>query len=386
MFVYLDNSATTKPYTAVVEAVAQTMEARYGNPSSLHDMGMQADRILSDARSTVAHSIGATEKEIYFTSGGTESDNLALFGVWESNKRIGRTIITTSVEHPAVLRACERLEELGANIIYLPVSKQGVIDIEMFSRALDADTILVSVMHANNETGALMPIHSMLDVMREKKSRALFHTDAVQSYGKARVDVKDMPVDLLSVSGHKIHGPKGVGALYVRNGTKIRSVAYGGGQENGLRSGTENVPAIAGFACAVALQEKSFDERIRHLSDVKKHLKAGILEEIEDVIFHTPDDSVPSILNAGFPGCRGEVLLRMLGQENIFVSTGSACSSKKAGSHVLEAMHVDSEAAKGAIRFSFSEENTIQQMDYVVNVLKEAVRAQRKLSAFARKG
>ena len=386
MIIYLDHSATTKPSAGVVEEVRRTMQLCYGNPSSLHAMGLDAARILSEARSTIARSIGALPDEIIFTSGGTEGDNQAIFGIWEASKRQGRTVITSAVEHPAVLRACERLEAQGARVIYLPVNRQGLIEPEVFQNALTSDTILVSLMHSNNETGAQMPIEAIGRILSEQDSAAVFHTDAVQSYGKTDLDMRRLPVDIASLSAHKIHGPKGVGALYVRGGTKLSPLLAGGGQERGFRSGTENVPGIAGFVQAVREQSDHPEERRRHLADVKSYLRERLLEEISDVSIHTPEESIPSILNAGFPGCRGEVLLRMLEQERIYVSTGSACSSKKAGSHVLAAMDLDPASAEGALRFSFAEENSREQMDRVVEVLKTAVDSQRKLRESFGKG
>ncbi|MDD2294526.1 MAG: cysteine desulfurase family protein [Eubacteriales bacterium] len=385
MFVYLDNSSTTKPYPSVVRAVTRAMEADFGNPSSLHRMGLEAEQLIKEARSILARSLGASPKEIFFTSGGTESDNTALFGVWESRKRQGKRILTGSVEHPAVLRACEKLEKMGAEVIYLPVTTQGILDMEAFQEALNEDTILVSLMHVNNETGAVMPIGEVMRILKQRRIPAVFHTDAVQSYGKLDLDVRSCPVDMISLSGHKIHGPKGIGALYVRDGLVSQPFLYGGGQESGFRSGTENVPGIAGFAQAVREQWSEPETRIARITQVKDYLLKQLTETITDLSFHTPADSAPSVLNIGFVGCKGEVLLHMLEQSDIFVSTGSACSSKKSGSHVLAAMGLSKSQIEGAIRFSFSEDNDINQMDYVVEVIRKAVTSQRRLrKAFAK--
>lgn len=379
MFVYLDNSSTTRPYPSVMQAVARAMEEDFGNPSSLHRLGLAAEQLVKEARNVIARSLGASPKEVFFTSGGTESDNAALFGVWESRKRQGKRIITSQVEHPAVLRACEKLERMGAEVLYLPVNEQGVVDVQVFREAVNEETILVSLMHVNNETGAVMPIDEVGSILRKRKNAIVFHSDAVQSYGKLDLDVRSCPVDLISLSAHKIHGPKGIGALYVREGLALPSFLYGGGQESGFRSGTENVPGITGFAQAVREQQKDPRQRRLRMVEVKDHLLRRLREEIPELSIHTPSFSAPSVLNIGFIGCKGEVLLHMLEQAGIFVSTGSACSSKKSGSHVLAAMGLSEAQTEGAIRFSLSEENTPDQMEYVVDVLKKAVASQRRL-------
>lgn len=385
MFVYLDNSATTRPYPSVVRAVTRAMEAEYGNPSSLHRMGLEAEQIVKESRAVIARSLCASPENIYFTSGGTESDNTALFSAWKSRKRQGKRIITSQVEHPAVLRACEKLQKMGADVVYLPVNGQGIVELDVFQDALNEDTILVSLMHVNNETGAVMPVSEAAQILHRRNHSAIFHTDAVQSYGKLDLDVRACPVDMISLSAHKIHGPKGIGALYIREGLTLQPYVYGGGQESGFRSGTENVPGIAGFAQAAREQWKDPEGRRAHIAEVKAYLLKRLTEEVPDLSVHTPPQSVPSVLNIGFLGCKGEVLLHMLEQADIFVSTGSACSSKKSGSHVLAAMGLDRSQIEGAIRFSFSEENTKEQMDHVVAVVEKAAAGQRRLrKAFAK--
>lgn len=384
MYVYLDNSSTTKPYPAAVRAVSAAMEKDFGNPSSMHRLGLEAEHIVKAARGAVASSLGASPKEVFFTSGGTESDNTALFSVWESQKRQGTRILTSQVEHPAVLRACEKLERMGAQVVYLPVDRQGILDLDTFRENLRAGTVLVSLMHVNNETGAIMPIEEVGKILQQSQIPAVFHSDAVQSFGKTALDVRALPLDLISLSAHKIHGPKGIGALYVREGRSLPPFFHGGGQERGFRSGTENVPGIAGFAAAVEEQWRDPAGRWAKMAAAKNRLKSLLLTEIPDLSIHTPEESVPSVLNVGFLGCKGEVLLHMLEQADIYVSTGSACSSKKSGSHVLSAMGLSKEQIEGALRFSFSEENTPEQMEYVVEVLKKAVAGQRRLrTAFA---
>ena len=385
MFVYLDNSATTRPYPSVVRAVTRAMEAEYGNPSSLHRMGLEAEQIVKESRAVIARSLCASPENIYFTSGGTESDNTALFSAWKSRKRQGKRIITSQVEHPAVLRACEKLQKMGADVVYLPVNGQGIVELDVFQDALNEDTILVSLMHVNNETGAVMPVSEAAQILHRRNHSAIFHTDAVQSYGKLDLDVRACPVDMISLSAHKIHGPKGIGALYIREGLTLQPYVYGGGQESGFRSGTENVPGIAGFAQAAREQWKDPEGRRAHIAEVKAYLLKRLTEEVPDLSVHTPPQSVPSVLNIGFLGCKGEVLLHMLEQADIFVSTGSACSSKKSGCHVLAAMGLDRSQIEGAIRFSFSEENTKEQMDHVVAVVEKAAAGQRRLrKAFAK--
>ncbi|NCB41437.1 MAG: cysteine desulfurase [Clostridia bacterium] len=385
MFVYLDNSATTKPYSSVVEIIKRTMAEDFGNPSSLHSLGFRAERILKEAREVVAQSIGALSEEVFFTSGGTESDNTAIFGAWEARKKQGKRILTTQIEHPAILRACEHLQKQGAEVVYLPVNADGILDMNAFKAALNEGTILISVMHVNNETGAVMPIWEIRDEIKKTGINTFLHTDAVQSYTKLDTKVNEMGVDFMSLSGHKIGGPKGIGALYKRRESHISPFIYGGGQENGFRSGTENLPGIAGFAEAIRRQEENKSSNRESMRIVKTYLRDLLEERIEDIQINTPQSSAPSVLNVSFLGCKAEVLLHVLEQHEIYVSTGSACSSKKKGSHVLEAMGLSSEAIEGAVRFSFSQENTKEQMEYVVEKMEEAVKSQRRLRHMIKK-
>ncbi|QOX63155.1 cysteine desulfurase [Anoxybacterium hadale] len=387
MFVYLDNSATTRPYREAMEETVKYMETDYGNPSSLHRMGITAEKAIKESRRMVAASLGAKEEEILFTSGGTESDNIAIFGAVQARKRRGNTIITSQIEHPAVLESCKKLENMGFKVIYLPVDRQGRIDLNSLESALNDQTILMSIMQVNNETGAIQPIDKISKLKKAAEKRLgteiLFHCDGVQSYGKLPIHVKDLGIDLFSVSGHKIHGPKGVGALYVRKDLNILPIIYGGGQERGLRSGTENVPAVAGFGKAATLSSANLDKRAKAMEAAKFRLKQGIQEEIPDVRFNSSEEGISSILNVSFLGVRGEVLLHTLEQSDIYVSTGSACSSKKKGqSHVLKAMGLSDREIEGAIRFSFNEFNTMEEMDYVLTELKNAVLKFRRLGSF----
>lgn len=377
MFVYLDNSATTRQYDEVTRQMKEAMDDFYGNPSSLHSLGLASEKKVRAARQNLASALGAKEEEIIFTSGGTESDNMALYGIAQAKKREGKKIITSKVEHPAVLEACKVLEKEGFDVVYVGVDNQCRLDMEELKDAIDEQTILISIMAVNNETGTIMPT---ADIAR-RKGNAVFHTDAVQAFGK--VDLKGLGADLITVSAHKIHGPKGIGALYVKKGTKLPALMVGGGQERHLRSGTENVPGIIGFgaACQAAMEE--FDARVQKMATVRNYLLDGICDQISDIKVNSPEDGVASVLNISFLGTRGEVLLHTLEQDQIFVSTGSACSSnKKGGSHVLAAMGLTDKEIEGAIRFSFNEFNTIEEMDYVVEKVKGAVQRFRRLGSF----
>jgi len=376
--IYLDNSATTKPSKACIDAMTNALAINFGNPSSLYNLGINAEKIVRASREIIARSIAADPSEIYFTSCGTESDNTAIFGAYTARKKQGNRIITSAVEHPAVLRCFEKLQRDGADVVYIPVLKDGNLDMEALKNALNEDTILVSLMHVNNETGAIFPIE---DVARLLKSypKALFHSDCVQSYGKIKLDVKKMGVDMISLSGHKVHASKGIGVLYIKNGVHIPEYINGGGQENGFRSGTENVAGIAGLGAAVQNMEYV-------KPDCKDYLKQRLLEEIPDIRINSPEVSVSSVLNVSFLDCRAEVLLHMLEQDEIYVSTGSACSSHSKGSHVLMAQGLKLEEIEGAIRFSFGTENTKEEIDVLVPKLKAYVESQRKLrKAFKKK-
>lgn len=377
MFVYLDNSATTRQYERVTEVMKTSMEENYGNPSSLHKLGLVAEKQMRQSRKTVADSLGAKEDEVFFTSGGTESDNTALFGIAHARKRAGKKIITTQVEHPAVLESCRLLEQQGFQVEYIGVDDKCRLDMEQLRAAIDSDTILISIMAVNNETGTIMPV----SVIAKIKENALLHTDAVQAYGK--ISLEHTGADLISVSGHKIHGPKGIGALYVKKGVHLPAYLVGGGQERHMRSGTENVPAILGFGAAVELSRKNWTMRQETMEKARTHLLAGLLDQVPDIKINSPEDGACSVLNVSFLGTRGEVLLHTLEQDDIYVSTGSACSSNKKGrSHVLSAMGLSEKEIEGAIRFSFSEFNTIEEMDYVLEKVKNAVSRFRRLGSF----
>jgi len=372
MEVYLDNSATTKPRKEVIEIINKSFTDFYGNPSSLHSKGVEAERMVKDSRRKVAKALGVNENEIFFTSGGTESNNIAIFGSIEGNKRRGNHIITSKVEHPSVLNVFKELEERGFDVTYLDVDNYGHINIEEFKRSLRGETILVSIMYVNNETGAIQPIRDIGRILNKLDSKPLFHVDAIQAFGKLPLNLNKLPIDLLTVSAHKFHGPKGIGALFIRRGTKIKPIIYGGNQELGIRSGTENIHGILGLGVAAELTQLELEESIKKMQSLKIRLYNGVKENIKDIRFNSEIDNrfAPHILNISFLGIRGEVLLHALEQKGIFVSTGSACSSKKKSfSHVLKAMGLSEDEMEGAIRFSFNPLLTEEDIDYTINEL-----------------
>ncbi|MBE7030314.1 MAG: cysteine desulfurase [Ruminococcaceae bacterium] len=377
MEVYLDNAATTRPYDAVINETARVMREIYANPSSMHALGKAAEDFLCACRNTVAQSMGADEGELIFTAGGTEADNLAIFGYCEANKRRGNKIITTKTEHPAVLEAFSVLEDRGFHAIYLDVDEQGTPDLAQLKNELDENTILVSMMAVNNETGAILPIAevgAMLD-----HSRTALHVDAVQGYGKIPLHVKKLGIDLMSVASHKIHGPRGVGALYVRKGVRIKPLLAGGKQEHALRAGTENLPGIAGFAEAVRIRTENMAQDETAVALLKERLLDGLNKAGANYLVNSPQTASPYVLNLSFEGIKSEVLLHVLESKGISVSTGSACNSAKNRlSYVLKAMGFSDRRVDGAVRLSFSAQNTPEEMDYVAQVLaKEAALLQK---------
>ncbi|NLK72994.1 MAG: cysteine desulfurase [Clostridiales bacterium] len=381
MQVYLDNSATTRPHKEVIDAMIGCYETHYGNASSLHRMGIQAEKMIKDARNSVGQSLNVSDSEIIFTSGGTESNNTAIFGAAEALKRTGNRIITSAIEHPAVLNVCKSLEQNGMDVKYLNVNDKGLIQLDALEEYFNEKTILISVMHVNNELGTIQPIE---EIAKYKKScsKFYFHVDAVQSYGKMKISPKTIGIDLLSVSGHKLHGPKGIGALFIDKSIHIPPLLYGGLQEYGIRSGTENVPGIIGLGQAAAMAYNNLETDINNIKHVRSYLIQGIKEEIKDIRINSYEDDrcIPHILNISFMGIRGEVLLHMLEQAEIYVSTGSACSSKKKGlSHVLKAAGLSNSEIEGAVRFSFSKYNSIEEMDYVLDHLKKGINSIRKI-------
>lgn len=385
MEAYLDNSATTRCFDEVAQSMANIMTKVYGNPSSMHMMGVNAENEIKQAKETLAGLLKVSEKEILFTSGGTESDNLALIGCAMANRRKGMHLITTKVEHPAILETMKYLEEQGFSVTYLDVDKYGRVSVEDVRTALTKETILVSIMHVNNEIGAVMPIEEIGAAIKNYDSSILFHVDAVQSFGKYKLHPKKMKIDLISVSAHKIHGPKGVGFLYINEKVKIKPIIFGGGQQKGLRSGTENVPGIAGLGLAAKLIYNDFDNSINKLYELKEHLVEE-LNGMEDVSVNgipcgDVRQSAPHVISASFRGVRAEVLLHALEAKGIYVSSGSACASNKpATSATLVAIGLDKNLLDSTIRFSLSVESTMEEIDYTISVLKDEIVKLKKYS------
>lgn len=371
--IYFDNSATTKVSETVAAAVLKSMTEDYGNPSSRHKKGVEAEYLLKDARVAIAKTLKVQEKEILFTSGGTESNNMALFGAAFANRRAGNHIITTAIEHAAVYQPLAVLEQAGFRITYLPVDAFGHISLKDLEEAICEDTILVSIMYVNNEIGAVEPIEEIGALIQRKKPDVLFHVDAIQAYGKFLIRPKRMKIDMLSVSGHKIHGPKGIGFLYLREGSKVKPLLYGGGQQRGLRSGTDNVPGAVGLGLAAQEAYTDFEQKIEQLYRLRERMLQGLLE-LEGVQIHGCMDreNAPHIVSAGFSGVRSEVLLHALEEEGIYVSSGSACSSNHPGiSGALKGIGVKEEFLDSTIRFSFGHFNTEEEVDSCLSVLAQ---------------
>jgi cysteine desulfurase len=375
MEAYLDNSATTRCSELVRDAVVKTMMEDYGNPSSKHMKGVDAERYLRDGRETIAKTLKVSEKEIYFTSGATESNNWALIGAAMANRRAGMHLITTAIEHPAVLMPMQYLKEQGFRVTYLPVDGRGHINVKDLEEAICDDTILVSIMYVNNEVGAIQPIEEAGRRIKERNPKILFHVDAVQAYGKMTIHPKKLGIDLLSVSGHKIHGPKGIGFLYVNEKAKIRPLLLGGGQQKDMRSGTDNVPGVAGLAQAAREAYASLEEDRTHLLSLKRQMIEGLNEIPEQIVLHSDlgEDSAVHIVSASFPGVRSEVLLHALEDRGIYVSAGSACSSNKKlpVSPVLKELHLSPEQLESTLRFSFSRYTTSEEVAYCIQALRE---------------
>ena len=380
MEVYLDNSATTRCFDEVAQLAAKVMAQDYGNPSSMHLKGVAGEKCLRHAREVIAKNLKVNEKEILFTSGGTESDNMALIGTTFANQRAGRHLITTQIEHPAILQTMQYLEKQDFEVTYLPVDANGQVKLEELQRALRKDTILVSIMHTNNEIGSLQPIAEAGAIIKRFNPSIVFHVDAVQGYGKFRIQPKRMNIDLLSVSAHKIHGPKGIGFLYINEKIKIHPIIWGGGQQKGMRSGTENVPAIAGMALAIETIYKNLDEEIDKLYQLKQRFIDGAMK-IEDVKINglTGRDSAPHVVSLSVRGVRSEVLLHALEDKGIYVSAGSACASNKPSvSATLQAIGVEKDLLDSTIRFSFSVFTTEEEIDYTLQNLYAIIPMLRK--------
>ena len=373
MEAYFDNSATTKVLDCVKDAVVDAMCVNYGNAAAKHRKGVEAENLIREAKKAIADTLKVQEKEILFTSGGTESNNTALIGMALANRRAGTHLITTGVEHPSIYNTMSFLEEMGFEVTYLPVDHLGHISLEDLEKAIREDTILVSVMYVNNEVGAVEPIEAISQCIKKKNPKTLFHVDAIQAYGKYKIRPKKQGTDLLSVSGHKIHAPKGVGFLYIRDGVKIRPILFGGGQQKGMRSGTENVPGCVGLGVAAREAYKDFDARIEKLYTLREHLIAG-LKPLGGVTINGSEDrtNAPQIVSASFEGVRSEVLLHALEDKGVYVSSGSACSSNHPGiSGTLKGIGVKKELLDSTIRFSLGDLNTEEEVNYAIGVLGE---------------
>ncbi|ERK29769.1 cysteine desulfurase family protein [Clostridium intestinale] len=371
MSIYFDNAATTPPTEEVIESVVVGMKEYYGNPSSLHKLGLNAERMLLTSREELAKTINATSDEIFFTSGGSEGNNFILKGIGKS----GNNIIYHNFEHPSVLNALNELREQGITVHELSLNENGEVDLEELKSFIDKNTVLVSIMHVNNEIGTIQPIEEIGKIIKDNSTRAKFHVDGVQSYGKIAIDVKKANIDYLTVSSHKFHGPKGVGFCYIRKGLRLKPLISGGGQESGFRSGTENLPGVMGMVVASKMAQASIKESYKKVWEIKEHFIEK-LNGIENIKINSPlkENISPYILNVSFTGIRGEVLLHALEENGIFVSTGSACSSRGGKeSHVLKALGLDYKDIDGAIRFSFSRFNTIEEVDLSNEALKKSL-------------
>ena len=386
--VYLDNAATTRARPEVVEAVTRALRDDFGNPASLHTAGLAAERLVKEAREVLAAALDVPADDLIFTSGGTEANNLALRGVMAAYQRQGRHLITTAIEHSSVLATARDLEAAGCRVTILPVDAAGRVDPDAVAAAVEPDTVLVSVMLVNNEIGTIQPVADIVAAVRRRRPEVLVHVDAVQAFGKLPVRPRAWGVDLVTLSGHKIHGPKGTGALYVRRGVRLQPELTGGEQERGLRPGTHNVPGIAGFGTAARLilaEQPGLSQRLQAL---KQRLVERVLAEVPDVYVNGPDpaEGAPHIVNLSVLGARGEVLVHALAQRGVYVSTGSACTSRRtAPSHVLQALGLPPERLDGALRISLGRENTEEDVERFVAALAEAAAEVRAVAAVRRR-
>jgi cysteine desulfurase len=375
MEVYLDNSATTMCYESVRDLVGKVMCEDYGNPSSLHRKGVEAEQYVKQAKEIISKQLKVQPKEIFFTSGGTESDNLAVIGTAYANQRRGKHLITSCIEHPAILNTMQHLEEEGFRVTYLPVDENGRIRLDALREALCPETILVSVMYVNNEIGSVQPIDEAVQIVKSYNPQIYFHSDAVQGYGKYRIYPKKQGIDLLSISSHKIHGPKGMGALYIQEKVKIHPIVFGGEQQKNIRSGTENVPGIAGLGLATWEIYQNFDQKISYMYGLKNRFLEGI-QDIGEIHVHglTDERSAPHIISVGFGGVRSEVLLHALEEEGIYTSAGSACASNHPQiSGVLRSIGTPQRYLESTLRFSMSEFTTEEEIDYTIDRLHKLV-------------
>lgn len=380
--IYLDNCATTRPRDQVINLMMNSLKEDFGNPSSLHRLGLNAEKKIKYSRDIICNFLKIQRNELFFTSGGTESNNIAIQGIINKYGQRGKHIITTKIEHPSVHNIMKYYETKGYNITYLNNDKMGNIDMEQLKESLTDDTILVSLIHVNNEIGIIQNIKQVKKILKEANSKALLHLDGVQSFGKIDFSLKALEVDTFSFSGHKVHGPKGIGGIYINNKINLPPVVLGGNQESGIRSGTENLNGIIGFAEAVKILGENFKEESEHVRNIKDYFAKRVLDEIEDVKINTSLDphSSPYILNISFRNIRGEVLLHYLEEKEIYVSTTSACSSKGTKqSSVLKAIGLSDNEIEGAIRFCFSYEITKEDIDITMEILKSSIKEIRQI-------
>ena len=378
--IYFDNGATTRALPQVREIMDEVLEKEYGNPSSMHMKGFDAEKYVNHAKEIIAKSLKVDPKEIYFTSGGTEANNLALIGTAFANKRERKHIITSCIEHASVYNPLSFLEDEGFEVTYLPVDEHGIVNLEALKKALRKDTLMVSIMCVNNEIGAIEPVEEIGKIVKSFDPKILFHTDCIQAYGKLNCYPKKWKADMISVSGHKIHGPKGIGFIYIKNGTKIKPIIWGGNQQKGMRSGTENVPGIAGIGLAAKTIYTDLDEKVAHMRALKQHFIEGV-QKIDHTVIHGLYDetSAPHIISVGFAGIRSEVLLHTLEEKGIYVSSGSACASNHpAISGVLKGIGAGKEYLDATLRFSMSEFTTEEEIDYTLETLYNCVPMLRK--------
>lgn len=381
--IYLDNCSTTKPREEVIKIISESMNEDFGNPSSLHRLGMKAEKKIKEAREYIAKYLNVSSGEIYFTSGGTESNNIAIQSVVNKQQKRGKHIITTKIEHPSVLNIMKYYEQQGFEVSYLNVDRNGYISLEELKTSIKDTTILVSIIHVNNEIGTIQPISEIGKIISEVNPNVLFHVDGVQGFGKVDISLKSSGIDSYSFSGHKIHGPKGIGGLYIDKKNTLSPIVFGGNQEKGLRSGTENLTGIIGFGEAVRIMTDKIKDESDHVYKLKRYFMDRIKETIEDIKFNSLLDErfSPYILNISFNHVRGEVLLHYLEDKDIYVSTSSACSSKGTEkSHVLKSICLKNEEIEGAIRFCFSYENTMEDMEYTIQILKQSIAEIRQIT------
>lgn len=380
-YIYLDNSATTRVTKEVVEEMLPYFTDIFGNSNSLHSFGLKANKGVNLARQRIANTLNSKLEEIYFTSGGTEANNWALKGIAHGNKHKGKHIIVSAVEHHSIIDSAKMLQDEGFDVDFAPVDTNGVVDLIRLKNLIRNDTILVSIMLVNNEVGTIQPIKEIVKIVKEKNVKTYIHVDAVQGLTSEKIDVQEFNIDLLTISAHKIHGPKGIGALYIKKGTKISRFLHGGEQEKGLRAGTTNVPAIVGFGKAVELNELNREENVKYLEEISEYFIEQVNKNIKFIQINSPKNRAPHIVNISFDLIEGESILLWLNKNKIAVSTGSACASNSLDkSHVLTAMGLSHQLINGAVRFSFGTDIDKTDIDYVVNKLIEIVEMLRKMS------